>query len=74
MEYVQDLLTVVWALRWVITIAVILVLTGLLARVVGERNDARALAHDYAIRNLELKYQLGPHSKALGLDGPRGNG
>lgn len=54
-------------------VTVIVGLVALLARVVGERNDARALAHDYAAKNLELKYRLSPHSKALGLDGRRWN-
>ncbi|HSV37510.1 MAG TPA: hypothetical protein VLI04_02015 [Nocardioidaceae bacterium] len=58
MEYLQNLLDAAYAARWLITFVIVALLIALIARVVGERDDARAEARRLYMENAELRGRL----------------
>lgn len=54
MDYLNNLLDVVWALRYLLIVAVVAVLAALLANAVGDRDEARGKAGELLVRNADL--------------------
>lgn len=58
MDYLQNLAVLFWALRWVITFGVILVLIGLCLDARRGRDNARIQARQLVFENVELRGKL----------------
>jgi hypothetical protein len=65
MEYLQNLLTVVWALRVVIAFVAFMVLVALWLDARHDRDEARAEARGLIFENLELRAAMGERHRQI---------